>query len=226
MRLNQFTNIFISLVLVFSGCTPKSQPSATEPVMRQKDVKKTFQPILQFMEYKPGMSFADVGAGSGALTVMMASLMDNSTVYIQDIDATVLTENNINKTIDSYTKQTGEDIRKKNTFHVVIGDVTRTNLPNSSFDLIYSNGTVHNFTSIDSMMIDLGRKLKPGGLLFLRDGFRSERKKVSVCADPTCAKPLLSIDELLTVMTRNGYTLVKRAPDLSGYPVFGFTLAN
>lgn len=52
------------------------------------------------MEYKPGMSFADVGAGSGMLTVMMATLMNNSTVYIQDIDATVLIENNINKIIE------------------------------------------------------------------------------------------------------------------------------
>ena len=61
--------------------------------MSQKNIQKTFKPILEFMNYKPGMAFADVGAGSGAVTVIMASLMDSSLVYIQDIDTSVLKQN-------------------------------------------------------------------------------------------------------------------------------------
>jgi len=226
MRRLHFAGTLILSAVVFYRCSPKASPYENGPVMGQKNIEKTFQPILHFMDYRSGMSFADIGAGSGALTVMMASLMDNSTVYIQDIDTTVLTEANVNKIIDFYTKQSGQDLRKKNKFHTTIGDIKRTNLPNSSFDLIHSNATVHNFTSIDSMMIDLGKKLKPGGLLFLRDSFKNDHKEGSFCSDPKCAKPLLTIDEFLDVMNRNGFKLVKRTPDMSGYPVFGFALAN
>lgn len=224
MRRILFTGIAILTVVVFYRCTPNAVPYENGPVMSQKSIKKTFQPILQFMDYKSGMSFADVGAGSGALTVMMASLMDNSMVYIQDIDTTVLNEENLNKIIDFYTKQSGLDLRNKNKFRTTIGDLQKTNLPNSAFDLIYSNGTLHNFISLDSMVTDLGRKLKPNGILFLRDSFKNDHGESNYCSDPRCGRPLLSIDELLAAMEKNGFKMVRQSSDMSGYPVFGFTV--
>jgi ubiquinone/menaquinone biosynthesis C-methylase UbiE len=192
--------------------------------MSQKNITKTFQPILEFIDYKPGMTFADVGAGSGALTVMMASLMDGSDVYIQEIDTATLNQRNLKKIIDYYSKQVGKDLAKANDFHTTIGDVQHTNLPDASFDLIWSNATTHNFTSIDSMMVDLGRKLKPGGVLFLRDSFKGDHNEGEFCSDPKCGRRLLTIDEFLAVMKRNGFKLTKQSPDMSGYPVFGFSL--
>jgi SAM-dependent methyltransferase len=218
--------VFVVTFLVFAACAPKSLPYDNGPVFDQKSITKTFQPILQFMEYKPGMSFADVGAGSGALTVMMASLMDSSVVYIQDIDTSVLKTENLNRIIEFYTKQSGEDLAKKNTFAMTIGDTQKTNLPDRTLDLIYSNATVHNFTSIDSMMVDLGRKLKPNGVLYLRDSFKNDHGEGNLCSDPKCGRPLLSIDEFLLIMKRNGFEIKKQSPDMSGYPVFGFMLTQ
>jgi ubiquinone/menaquinone biosynthesis C-methylase UbiE len=189
--------------------------------MSQKSIKKTFQPILKFMDYKPGMSFADVGAGSGALTIMMASLMDHSTVYIQEIDTNSLKKNNLDKIIDFYSKQSGEDLRKKNQFTITIGTTKKTNLPNHTFDLIYSNATVHSFASLDSMLVDLSKKLKPNGVLVLRDGFKNDHGEGNYCSK--CGKQLLTIDEFLTTMKRNGFKIKKQSPDMSGYPVFAFT---
>jgi ubiquinone/menaquinone biosynthesis C-methylase UbiE len=220
------TYVFVLTVLVFSACAPKSSPYSSGPVMSQRSITKTFQPILEFMDYKPGMSFADVGAGSGALTVMMASLMDNSTVYIQDIDTSSLKKDNLDKIIDFYSKQSKEDLRRKNTFTIIVGDTKRTNLPNHAFDLIYSNGTVHNFTSIDSIMVDLGKKLKPNGMLVLRDSFKNDHGEGNYCSDPKCGRPLLTIEEFLTIMKRNGFKIKKQSPDMSGYPVFGFIAAS
>ena len=114
-------SILISIVLLLTSCSPKSLPYDNGPVMSQKSIRETFQPILQFMDYKPGMSLADVGAGSGALTVMMATLMDKSTIYIQDIDTSVLKQNNVDKAIDFYSKQSGQDLRSKNKFSITIG---------------------------------------------------------------------------------------------------------
>ncbi|MBA4054253.1 MAG: hypothetical protein C0490_06040 [Marivirga sp.] len=219
--------IFLSLIIsIFYGCSPKLTPYENGPVMSQKNITKTFQPILQFMNYKSGMSFADVGAGSGALTVMMATLMDNSIVYIQDIDTTVLEENNLDKIIDFYSKQSSKDLRSENKFQMVMGEIYHSNLPDSTFDLIYSNGTVHNFNSLDSIAIDLGRKLKPNGILFLRDSFKNDHGEGDFCSDPKCGRPLLTIDECLTIMKRNGFKMVRHVPDMSGYPVFGFSLLS
>ncbi|MEM8970204.1 MAG: hypothetical protein AAGE93_27560, partial [Bacteroidota bacterium] len=58
----------------------------------------------------------------------------------------------------------------------------------------------------------------------LRDSFRNDHGEGDYCSDPTCAKPLLSIEEFLMIMKRNGFQVVKQAPDMSGYPVFGFAL--
>lgn len=228
MRRNCIGTITILWLISFSfnGCSSKLKPYDNGPVMGQKDIKKTFGPILQFMQYKPGMAFADVGAGSGALTIMMATLMNNSAVYIQDIDTSVLKESNVKKIIDYYSKETNQDLGGRNSFQITIGELQQTKLPDSTFDLIYSNATVHNFTHLDSMVTDLGRKLKPNGVLFLRDSFKDDHGEGEYCSDPKCARPLLSTDDLLAVMKRNGFEVVMQEPDMSGYPVFGFALTK
>jgi Methylase involved in ubiquinone/menaquinone biosynthesis len=217
MRLRHLYYILISTVFVFSACAPNS-------IRKERSTQKTFQPILQFMDYQPGMTFADVGAGSGALTVAMASLMDLSTVYVQDIDTSILRKDKLDKMIEAYRKESGKDLRRTNKFIVTIGDIQKTNLPNNTFDLIYSNATVHSFISLDSMVVDIGRKLKPNGVVFFRDSFKGDHGSGDFCPDPKCKRPLISVDEFLATMKRNGFQLKKQSPDMSGYPVFGFYL--
>jgi ubiquinone/menaquinone biosynthesis C-methylase UbiE len=215
-------SLVAALTLFLSSCSPKALPYENGPAMGQKDIRKVFQPILNFMEYKPGMAFADVGAGSGALTVMMAVLMSSSKVYIQDIDTNVLTPGNVDKIIDYYSHQAGLNLRSVNQYEIAIGGLFKTNLPDSTFDFIYSNGTVHNFASLDSIAVDLRKKLKPGGVVYFRDSFKGDHGEGEFCSDPKCARPLKAIDEFLTVMKRNGFKVLKQSPDMSGYPVFGF----
>ncbi|MDJ1506270.1 class I SAM-dependent methyltransferase [Xanthocytophaga agilis] len=194
--------------------------------MSKKSIRKTFLPILEFMEVKPGMRFADVGAGSGTFTVMMASLMDSATVYIQDIDRQVLNEENVEKMVDFYSQQGSENLRDKVQFHLIIGDTIHSNLPDSTLDLIYTNATIHVFNQPDAMFQDLHKKLKHGGRIFIRDSFKNDHGAGEFCSDPTCAKPLLSIADFLSLMQKNGFKLLKQSSDMSGYPVFGFTQSD
>ena len=113
------------VLVILAACSPKSLPYENGPEMSQRNIKQTFGPIVDFMEYKPGMTVADVGAGSGALTVMMATLMDSSIVYVQDIDTTVLTKRNLDNIIKYYSKQTGHDLTQKNQFTISIGETQR-----------------------------------------------------------------------------------------------------
>lgn len=218
------------LAIILAGfsllsCTRKTVPY-DGPTMRQKDIQKTFQPILSFMDANPGITFADVGASNGAITVMMATLMDRSEIYIQDIDTMALNKKNLDKILDHCSKQAHDDLRGKNKFYIVIGDTKHTKLPDASFDIIYTNATVHVFTDPDAMLTDLRGKLKPTGKLFVRDSFKDDHGAGAQCSDPSCARPLYTIDEFLIMMKRNGFNLVKQSSDMSGYPVFGFEQAK
>jgi ubiquinone/menaquinone biosynthesis C-methylase UbiE len=218
--------LFLAFIIALSGCSSKIAPYECGPVMNQKDINSTFGPILKFMDLKSGDSFADVGGSSGALTVMMSTLLSDVNVYVEDIDTTCLKSENFNKIINFYSIQSGIELRNRNRYHFVVGTFYRTNLPDNSVDKIYTNATIHVFQSADSIVADLSKKLKPGGVLFIRDSFKGDHGEAEFCSDPKCAKPLLSIDELMELMKRNGYKLMKETPDMSGYPVFGFAKAE
>jgi ubiquinone/menaquinone biosynthesis C-methylase UbiE len=214
------TRSLIVSIFLFAACAPYSKG----PVFTKDNAKKTFQPIIEFLEIKPGMAVADVGAGSGVLTVIMATQLDSCAVYIQDIDRDVLQQKNVDKVIVYYSKQLG--CPSRNLFHLVYGTTTQTNLADGSLDVIYANATMHAFTEPDVMLQDLRKKLKPTGKIFIRDSFKGDHSEGQYCSDSKCGRPLYSISEFLAKMTKNGFQLVKQSPDMSGYPIFGFMLAE
>lgn len=214
------TKILVVSFVLFAACAPYSKG----PVFTKDNAKKTFQPIIEFLEVKPGMAVADVGAGSGALTVIMATQLDSCSVYIQDIDRDLLQQKNVDKMIAYYSKQSG--YLPRNQFHLVYGSTTQSNLPDGSLDVIYANATMHAFTEPDAMLQDLRKKLKPMGKIFIRDSFRGDHHEGQYCSDSKCGRPLYTISDFLAKMTKNGFQVVKQSSDMSGYPVFGFTLAE
>ncbi len=215
--------IKVPLVFLFLfACTPY----AKGPVFTKENAKSTFKPIVEFMDIQPGMTVADVGAGSGALTVIMATQLDSCTVYIQDIDRSVLEQQNVDKMIGYYSKQVGYDLGQRNQFQLVYGTTKQSNLPDQSIDVMYLNATVHVFDFPDTMLQDLQRKLKPAGKIFIRDSFRGDHDEGEFCSSSDCGKRLFSIDEFLELMEKNGYWLVKQSPDMQGYPLFGFEIGS
>jgi ubiquinone/menaquinone biosynthesis C-methylase UbiE len=156
----------------------------------------------------------------------MATQLDSCSVYIQDIDRDVLQQKNVDKMIAYYSKQLGYKLVVRNQFHLVYGSTTQSNLPDGSLDLIYANATMHAFTEPDVMLQDFRKKLKPTGKIFIRDSFKVDHNESQYCSDTKCGRPLYTISEFLAKMTKNGFQLVKQSPNISGYPVFGFALAE
>ena len=213
------------LIILNLSCAPKTTPYANGPVMSKKNIRKTFRPIVQFMDVRPRMTFADVGAGSGVFSVMMATFMDSCNIYIQDIDTLTLRQSNLDKIIDFYSKQNNRNLRSNNNFRLTIGNETYTNLPDKTFDRIWMNGAIHIFNHVDSMIIDLAKKMKPDGVLFIRETFKKNHEEVVYCS-AECRRPLVAIDDFIAIMRRNGFNLVKQVPDMSGSPVFAFALVK
>jgi ubiquinone/menaquinone biosynthesis C-methylase UbiE len=210
-------NTFLALSLA-AACAPYSKG----PVLSMQETEETFRPLISFMEIEPGMHIADVGAGSGAYTVMMATQIEDCIFYIQDIDPRILRKGKVEKIKEHYSEQLGHELRSE--LKIIYGSPTRSNLPDGSVDVIYMNAVAHVLDYPDEMIYDLSKKLTPSGKIYIRDGFKNHNGEGEFCTFSKCAKPLLDIPELHELMARNGFTLYKKSDDIDGYPVFGYEL--
>jgi SAM-dependent methyltransferase len=171
---------------------------------------ETRQQLDDFMEIKNGDVVAEVGAGWGANIGVLSLLHDSITFYAEDINAKYLNDKRLRKTISYYEKK--RKTKQTNTFHCIIGQGAKTNLPDGIFDKIFLAEAFHEVDDKDAMIEDLATKLKPGGKIIVLDGF-SYPGDVQTCPDygPHVLTMLpVEIDRF----KKHGFHLVKiRAPD-------------
>lgn len=130
---------------------------------------------FKYYDIKKGDVIADVGAASGWLDGAFSVLIDSVTFYVQDVDTHFLNQDQLNRVVKYFSS-----LRKTpqtNTFHMVIGDKKKTNLPDSTFDKIIINNTFHEMVNPWRIVEDLKRKLKPKGKIIIYDGFSNKYKK-------------------------------------------------
>ena len=213
--------VFTLLVafLVFS-CSSIFRPYPCGPVLDKEGVQ-VFKRQNEFLGLKPGVVFADIGASSGYYDAAMAVFLDSVTFYLNDIDHHCLNERNLNKVLRYYSKLRGSSIQTTNSFRYIIGTPTQTNLPENTFDVIFSNATMHVIDELDSMLTDLHRNLKPDGSLYIRDEFvyNGESKK---CGSKTCGHFVLQYEPFLQRMNQNGFVLNGESHEF-GYPIYKFS---
>jgi SAM-dependent methyltransferase len=185
-----------------------------------KEGIQIFKRQNEFLGLAPGMVFADVGASSGYYDGAMAVFLDSVTFYLNDIDKYCLNEKNINKVLKYYSQLKGSPIQESNPFHYVLGTTTHTNLPNSTFDVIFSNATAHVLDHPDSILKDLHNNLKDDGHLFIRDEFVYDGK-IKKCGSRKCGHELLHYEPFIQLMNRNGFVLKAESKDF-GHPIYKF----
>lgn len=118
--------------------------------------------IVAACKIKPGMSVADIGAGTGLFTRLFAKAVGpKGKVYAVDIAPEFI------KHIEDSAQAQG----LKNVVGVVC-DQKSTRLPPSSVDLVYICDTYHHFEFPARTMTDIHQALKPGGQLVLIDFHR------------------------------------------------------
>lgn len=210
----------IPAIFVVSGCATIFRPYPCGPVLDKAGIQ-VFKRQNEFLGLKPGTVFADIGASSGYYDGAMAVFLDSVTFYLNDIDNHCLRERNLKKVLRYYSKLRGESIEATNPFHYVIGTPTRTNLPENTFDVIFSNATMHVIEYPDSILTDLYKNLKADGSLFIRDEFvyKDEKKK---CGSKKCGHYLLQYEPFIKLMNQNGFVLAGESQDF-GYPIYKFS---
>jgi ubiquinone/menaquinone biosynthesis C-methylase UbiE len=115
--------------------------------------------IVDALGLKPGMAVADVGAGTGLFTRLIADKVGpKGTVYAVDIAPAFL------KYIDEQSKKRGQTQVK-----TVRGTQAGTNLADGSVDLVFLCDAYHHLERPELALSSIHGALRPGGLLVVVD---------------------------------------------------------
>jgi len=127
-----------------------------------RDVFDRREEVMASLPIKPGMSVADIGAGTGLYSRMLAQRVgEQGQVYAVDI-----TENFI-----SHLRETSRAKGVKN-ITPVLCKADSVELPPASIDFAFICDTYHHFEFPEKTMRSLHRALKPGGQIVLIDFHR------------------------------------------------------
>ena len=126
---------------------------------QQKHVPSETARLIELLKLGPRSTVADVGAGSGEMTVEIArQLGREARVYSTDVNP---------KTIAALEAL----VRKHDLPGVIVraGEFDATNLPEGSCDAVFVRHVYHHFGNPAAMNASIWRTLKPGGRLAVMD---------------------------------------------------------
>jgi predicted methyltransferase len=145
---------------------------------------------LSLVGLKHGMTVADVGAGSGYMTLRLASIVGQTgKVYANDIQPKLLA-----MVQDKARAQNLKNIS------IVLGSDTDARLPDNAIDVALLVDVYHEFQHPREMLQSIRRALKPGGRLVLIE-YRKEDTTI-----PIAPTHRLSVAEARTEIESEGFT--------------------
>jgi SAM-dependent methyltransferase len=153
---------------------------------------------LQLIDIRPGMVVADVGAGSGYMTMRLAALVGpHGKVIANDIQRPML------QIIEG--KARAEHLTNVD---IVQGSETDVRLPASSVDLVLLVDVYHEFRHPQEMLRSIRRSLKDDGRLVFVE-YRKEDPDI-----PIAPTHRMSVAEVRTEVTAEGFTFDNLIPGL------------
>ena len=156
--------------------------------------------ILDAMGLKPGMNVADIGAGSGLISRLIAQrVAPGGTVYAVDISKNM---------IDHITKTAQEE--KITNIKAVLGDPRSPKLEPNSVDVACIIDAYHHFEYPAEMLAEIKKALRPDGMLMLIDFKRIDGVSRDYILKMVRAGEGTFTDEFLNA----GFDLVERRDDM------------
>ena len=147
----------LGLALLVVSTAVAQQTALTDAQLKAAEIE--VPKLVELLELKPGMTFADVGAGFGAWTMRFSRWIGPSgRVYATDICAPQLAALRAAVQREGLTNVT-----------VIEGAPNTTNLPALCCDAILIRDAYHHLTQPDDMLRSFAASLKPGGRLAVID---------------------------------------------------------
>ena len=133
--------------------------------MESREVYAKREAIVDALGLKPGMSVADIGAGTGLFTRLFADRVGaKGTVYAADIAPAFL------KHIAAEAKNAGQP-----QIRTILSDQNSTKLPADSVDAAFICDTYHHFEKPATLLKSIRQALRPDGVLTIVDFDRHPR---------------------------------------------------
>jgi ubiquinone/menaquinone biosynthesis C-methylase UbiE len=124
---------------------------------REVYIKRT--EIVAAAGAKPGMTVADIGAGTGLFTLLFAdAVKPGGSVVAVDISPAFV----------EYIQETAKKRRMRNVT-AIVGNGTEVGLPDESVDLVYLSDVYHHFEQPAETLASIRKALKPGGRMVVID---------------------------------------------------------
>jgi ubiquinone/menaquinone biosynthesis C-methylase UbiE len=156
--------------------------------------------VLDAMHLKPGMNAADIGAGSGLFSRLMAQrVAPGGTIFAVDISKNM---------IDHIAKVAEEE--KITNLKPILGDPHSPRLAPNSVDLVCIIDSYHHFEFPQDMLREIRKALRPDGALVLIDFKRVEGVSADFILKMVRAGEGTFADEFQNA----GFDLVERRDDM------------
>ncbi len=150
--------VFLALfTFVVAGCGPSFKRFAYEGFGR--DDWQQPERVLAELEIEPGMEIADIGAGGGYFTFMLADAVGpDGRVYAVDVDDDMIEYLQERAAEEGYANVT-----------VVRGEFGDPLLPDAGIDLVFTSNTYHHLSEPVAFFSVVRADLRPGGRVAILD---------------------------------------------------------
>ena len=197
------------VVAVLSGCLPAIAFQATHPITGrriagvmgvggadwlerpERETEEQPDKALDALALKPGMTVADIGAGTGYMALRMAKRVEPSgRVYANDLQPEMLRllRENAGRALITNVE-------------TVLGTESDPKLPKGQIDLVLLVDVYHEFSQPQKMLQNIRESLKPDGRLVLLE-YRKEDPKI-----PIRPEHKMSVAEVKAELEPEGFIL-------------------
>ena len=154
---------------------------------------------LEFIKIDKYDTIADIGSYDGFYPLLYSIFTDSVSFYMNDISkAGFAYFDSLRRVCD---EKIGADFT--NSFQIVMGDDSCSNLPGHFFTKVIARDALHHFKLMGKMLQEIKRIMKPGAKLFLFEPIKGETEMPNLC------RGAMTRQELFALMTQNGFGMTK-----------------
>jgi protein-L-isoaspartate O-methyltransferase len=203
LRLHAWVPPAAALCLLLGGASASTAPSSED------------ERIAEALRLRPGLTVADVGAGSGRYTAALArSVGPGGRVFATEIER---------RHIDSIRARVAEESLTNVT--TVLGDQASSGLPAGCCDRILLRLVYHHFSDPAAMRASLWQALRPGGLIAIVD-VPPQKDWRPLPEVPNRKGHGIEDDTVVKEMREAGFQLLEREDEWPGEPDYALVFSR